>query len=196
MNPRVEFLSSKLTEYLDRRTMPRGLQSAEAQKKETQALIHCLVRYAPRQEFGEWWGKLEVTLDEAAETRAWPTVAEIRKAAMVIRGPGSKHVAEVGDIDPLAIIAERINAGDLVGDGYLYGRLAVDLQRRGLVTVDTLRKYRSALYFRLKNTYGEDRAREMEARFIQRHDDAEAVSNGGGYSAPTPQPKKIPEVSA
>lgn len=196
MNPRVEFLRAKISEYLERRTMPRGLaDKPKAQEAELGALIHCLTRYAPRNEYGEWWGKVVSQLAENSETRAWPTEGEIKKAAMGVRGKQTKHVAEGDEIDPLVILSGRMERGEHVGDGCLYGRVAVDMLARGLVTQNTLRKYRSGLYFRLKKVYGEEKAREMEAELIQRHDDAEALSaSSKRYSAPTYQPKKIPAM--
>lgn len=194
MNPRVEFLTSKLIEYLDRRTMPRGLvDKPKAQDAETQALVHCLVRFSPKQEYGDWWARMETQIDENADTRAWPTAAEIKKAAISLRGTTTKHVAEADDIDPLEIIAERMQRNEPVGDGYAYGRLAVDMQTRGLVTSDILRKYRSDLYFKLKRVYGEEKAREMEAQFIKRHAQAEATPNSDlRRGAPSVNPNRIP----
>lgn len=196
MNPRVEFLTVKLKGYLERRTMPRGLaDKPKAQEAELGALIHCLTRYAPRQEFGEWWAKMESRLAENSETRAWPTEGEIKKAAMSLRGTQTKQVAEGDEIDPLVILSGRMERGEHVGDGCLYGRVAVDMLARGLVTHDTLRKYRSGLYFRLKKVYGEEKAREMEAELIQRQEDAEALSSSAKrYSAPAYEPKRIPAM--
>ncbi len=194
MNPRIEFLRGKLRDYLTRRTMPRGLQDKpDAHKAELSALIDCLLRYAPRQGYDEWWSKLETHLDENADTRAWPTVSEIKKAAISLRGTQSKHIAEADDIDPIKIIGERMSAGEAVGDGYLYGRMALDLEKRGLVSPDVLRKCRSALYFNLKHVYGEEKARTMEAAFLKRHERAEATAKSqASFKAPEYQPKKIP----
>ena len=132
MNPRVEFLTAKLKGYLERRTMPRGLaDKPKAQEAELSALIHCLTRYAPREEFGEWWVKMESGLAENSETRAWPTEGEIRKAAANIRGPQTRQISEGDEIDPLQINADRMNSGAHVGDGCLYGRVAVDMMAPG-----------------------------------------------------------------
>lgn len=193
MNPRVEFLTEKLTAYLDRRSIPRNLADRpDARNAELSALVHTLVRYAPRQEYGEWWAKIEVILAENADTRAWPTQSEIKSAAGKLSGSNTKHIADGSEIDPLEVIAGRMNAGELVGDGYIYGKLAVDLVRRGLVSNDRMRQYRSALYFSSKKIYGEGEARRLEAEFVARHEKAEKVpSNTRRHSAPEASPKKL-----
>lgn len=95
---------------------------------------------------------------------------------------------------PAAIIAKRMNDGGDVGDDWLYGRLCIELMATGAVDQDTLRKYRSALYFSMKDTWGEADARKYEDALIERHEAATRWSDsdtGKRYSAPTYTPRKF-----
>lgn len=84
---------------------------------------------------------------------------------------------ESGKLDTLRVMAARMSNGEHVGDNWLYGRNAVKLMKSGLVLQNTMTKYRSALFFALKDAYGETKAREMEKSMLERHADAEALNN-------------------
>lgn len=75
--------------------------------------------------------------------------------------------------DPLKIAGVRIAHGKPVGEGYLFGRMAVDLLRSGYATMADLRKYRSALYFNEKSGLGEEAAKRNEDARLERHAYAE-----------------------
>ena len=175
---RDNFVTGKLRSYLDRKTAPRGIaDKPAAMREELASLVRCVLRFAPRQQWEEWWPKFEDRLSEDATTRAWPTEGEVKKAAGLLRGIVSVKPAEGDEIDPLAIEAKRMAEGKPVGDEFLYGRRAVGLLRRGLVDQDTMRRYRSALYFSAKGVYGDEPARRMEAEWIARHEAAEKLTD-------------------
>lgn len=179
MSIRVEYLTTKLQSYLLRRTMPRGLDGKpDAQTEELSALISCLGRYAPKENYDEWWGNFERVLGEDAQTRAWPTEGEIKAAATKLRKPGGVRVAEAGDSDPLELNAKRIRNREAVGDEYLFGRRAVELLQSGKVTMSDIRPYRSALYFSEKDFYGEEMAKSREEERLRKHERAESMCDG------------------
>jgi hypothetical protein len=72
----------------------------------------------------------------------------------------------------MQIAAKRIANGEAVGDEWIYGRRALELIEGGLVTEGQLRAYRSALFFRMRDMWGEDAAKKAEAELIQRHEGA------------------------
>ncbi|MDP5216711.1 hypothetical protein Q5Y75_05730 [Ruegeria sp. 2205SS24-7] len=188
---RETFLTQKITGYLDRKSPPRNL-GARAQADEMQSLVRCFMRYAPRDRFEEWWPRFEDRLDEDAKTRAWPTAGEVKAAATAIAGPSSKRPAQGDEIDPLDIYAKRMERGEPVPDGCFYGRIAVDMQARGLVNSDTLRKYRSAWYFKLKAQYDEEYARQKEDAAKALHESIEADDRQpAGRPVPKPEPQKM-----
>lgn len=194
MNIRKNELTTCLRTYLDRKSVPMNLNGKpEAQQSEINALLHSVIRHAPKENYVEWFGRLEIALGDASKTRGWPTEGEIKSAARSIEVPSSKRPANVEDIDPLEEMSRRMNAGEDVGDSCFYGRMAVDMKARGLIHESTLRSYRSAWYFSAKKTYGEGKARELEDRLRQRQAEAEKWSdNGKRYSAPSPDVKRVP----
>lgn len=125
--------------------------------------------------------------------RGWPKAAYFVKAMETI----ARHVTtekpdDTWSLDPVAIAAKRMNAGNPVGDDWLFGRRCVELMATGEVSVETLRQYRSGWYFSAKDLYGEDKAREMEDAMLKRHEDAEATGAAMGQSVtkiPTYKPK-------
>lgn len=194
MTPRNELLTRSLRAYLDRRTMPRGFEGRpESQQREITALMFTINRFAPSTGYAEWWEQLEIRLAEDAQTRAWPTQGEVKKAASAIRGNVTKTVAEGTEFNPLEIIGKRMTAGEPVGDGYIYGRLAEDLLEGGHVSRETLKRYRSAHFFHLRETYGAEQAAVIEAGLLKRQSDAETLckEHRKQVSAKVPAPKKM-----
>lgn len=171
MSYRDDWLRGRLRDYLARRTIPRGFEGkAEALKAEADALVACVLRKAPREQFEGWWSAVERRLAEDAKTRAWPTEGEISEAAKAINGPRAVRVSEGNELNHLTIAAKRINAGEEVGESWVYGRGAVQLERAGLVTEARMKSYRSGWYFAHKAVYGEEAARAKEAEMQERLD--------------------------
>lgn len=110
--------------------------------------------------------------------RAWPTPAHFSQAISEANKVVRQLTGETPSGDarsPDEISAERIKAGELVGDEWVYGRNCVKLLREGLVTQAELRRYRTALYFSAKQIGGKEYADAMEAGWIERHEAAEAM---------------------
>ncbi|SLN25116.1 hypothetical protein [Ruegeria meonggei] len=190
---RETFLTDKITGYLDRKAPPRSL-GAQAQANEMASLVRCFMRFAPKDGYEDWWPNFEDRLDEDAKTRAWPTAGEIKAAAMAITGPSSRRIAEGNEFDPLDVNAKRMHAGERVSDGYLYGRLSVELVASGKVSEAQMRRYRAAFIFWLKDTYDEPIALAKVAEFEARHAAAEAAAHEPlePRALPKPQPKIVP----
>ena len=190
---REDFLRTKLKQFLERRSMPRQLDGKpQAIAEEIQALAVAVGKFAPRGDYEDWWPRFIERLDEESKTRAWPTAFEMKNAAKGLSGPVSKHMAEGNETDPLEINAKRMNAGDPVGDGYLYGRLAAELLAKGLVSEATMRAYRSGLFFNAKAAYGEEGALKLEAEWKDRHEDALAAQGARTpRNLPQPSPNKM-----
>lgn len=174
MSIREDFLKRRLTAYLDRRSMPRGFEGKPAARDaELEALTRCVLKFAPRERYDEWFNRFEDTLAEDAKTRAWPTEGEIKSAARAIRPTQSRTVVEGDEIDPVKIAAGRINRGEAVGDSWLWGRLALELLASGEVSLAQIRAYRSAVYFAEKKMIGDEVAKAREEQRGDRHRAAE-----------------------
>lgn len=167
-------IASKLKRFLDRRQLPKRLEGKpQAEQDEIAALVTCIARYAPHHDLFGWWQKFEAAIGEAGSGSLWPTERDVREAASALKPVQSKAALQEADREQeLAIIGKRLAEGDHVGEGWLWGRQAVDLIRRGLVDEPTMRKYRSSAYFSRKATYGADAAQKWEADAKQRHQDA------------------------
>ena len=78
---RKEFLLTKVTHLLDRLSPPRAISgNQEAQAQEIDQIVAVLTKYAPRNGYETWWPEFEGRLLESHQTRAWPTVFEIKQA--------------------------------------------------------------------------------------------------------------------
>ena len=114
--------------------------------------------------------------------RAWPMPAHFIKAMEAVAAKVNKAAAadaKVATFDSAQqIAAQRIIEGEPVGDGWLYGRLALDLLRDGLVSEAEIDRYRQALRRSLERVYGPDKAGLTVARLEQRHRDAIEVAEG------------------
>jgi hypothetical protein len=165
-----EFISEKLSEYLERKSIPRGMEgNSRAIKAEFDALLSCLMRFAPSADYGDWWESMVRHLDENSKTRSWPLVEELKDAIFKTRPPKSIRVSQGDEIDPLQINAKRMNSGEPVGDQWLYGQLAHELENSGLVNAETFQKYRSSLFFSMKRVWHEETARKVEGERRQHH---------------------------
>lgn len=190
MGYRDDALRVRLMNYLDRRAMPAHLKDKkQAQIDEVDALLRAISRLAPRDDVESWWPKVADSLDANRKFSTWPSVGEVVAACKDVGGPGLRRIAQGDEIDPLQVIATKMQAGEAVGDGCFYGRIAVDLVARGMVTQAQMKSYRSALWFRLKDVYKDEAiARRIEDSLKARHAAAESAG-------PTPiKSKEIPEV--
>jgi hypothetical protein len=195
MDPRREVLSEAFNRFLDRYAPPMHMRnSPDTMQAEADALFRMVMKFAPVTGYETWLDEVLEQLSYQMKTRAWPTVHEVGAAARNVSKtrPSAANASDKPAVDPLQRYANRIKAGEPVGDGYLYGRNAVEMLERGLISEAELRPYRSALFFSMKDVWGEAAARAKEAEFIRRHEMAGHTFTGGnGYSAEV-KPKRAP----
>lgn len=175
-------MKSRLTRLLNRKSAPRLLDNnANAQADEITALLGVLTRYAPRgaDDLAKWWYQFEPAISESCG-RMWPDEKQIASVAKAVntnmRGvnptaPGPREAS----FNPVDRAAERMNVGEPVGEGWLYGRAACELIASGLVYQDTMRRYRSAAYFSRKAMYGEGPAKQWEDEAKEAHEHGRAL---------------------
>lgn len=189
MNTRAEALTDEFTLWLDRYSPRRALQANEqAMSAEVNALMRVILKMAPGSDYLSWLAKVTNQLDYQMKTAAWPTVSEVGAACSNINKAKALHTQrKFPSLDPVAIAAKRMNAGEDIADGWLYGRGAVELIKSGAVSRETIRKYRSALFFAYRDLLGEEKAKLREADFIARHEAAERLD-----AAKTEPPKGEP----
>lgn len=185
MNRTEEIVESKLAAYLDRRTPPRQIQNnPAAQDDEMASILRVLLRYRPGGNLDEWWRRVEDGLAQSCETYSWPLPKHFAKAAEgASKQARSDEPAAAWEVDPVKVMADRMNAGDPVGEGWFYGDKALLLENSGRVPAETMKAYRSAAYFRRvhrKRDGAEDRsaADAWEAAQKRLHQQAVARQSG------------------
>ena len=196
MSTRSDALTDEFTEWLDRYSPRRALQSNEsALAAEITALMRVILSMAPDKDYLEWLEKVTSGLDRQMKTSAWPTVSEVGAVCSNINKHNALNSGKSNEfkLDPIKINADRMNRDESIGDGWLYGRNCIELMKSGRVTQETLRRYRSALYFSAKDVGGEDYARKMEVNWVARHDEAESLDRKI-QAVPSGEPfKRIPQ---
>jgi len=169
---RQVYLSERFNEWLDRYAPPRFIaDKPQAMQDEADVLLRIVARHAPTEGYAEWLDGVLRALTEGMQARTWPTGGEVSKACMkanTFSGKASRAAPE-WILDPMEVSASRINAGEAVGDGWLYGRRCVELLRSGRVTQEQVNRCRSALFFSFKDVYGEAEALRMEGILKAKH---------------------------
>jgi hypothetical protein len=176
MSSRNEYLSQYFNEWLDRFSPPRAIQNnPKAMQDDANSMLAIVGKYAPSQGYAEWLDKVLTDLTESMTTRSWPAPGELVKACKSRTEHREKPKGEEWQIDEAAVIGAKMKAGDPVGEGWLYGRSAVDLIKRGLVDLETMTAYRSAAFFARKGKNNEAAALAWEAEAKARHEAAKEM---------------------
>jgi hypothetical protein len=164
------------TRWLERYSPPNSMRdNARAQQDEVEALLRVLLKFAPGSDAGQWVREVLDQLEYQMKTRAWPTKGELGAACSNLRKVAARSATSEHDLHPVEINAARMNAGEAVGEDWLYGANAVALATSGLVSGDTMRRYRSGAYFARKAHLGEAKARSWEDAQLEIHEAAKAV---------------------
>ena len=185
---RTAEVSQILSRWLDRYSPPLSMKDKpRAIQDEAEALLRVLLKFAPQDGYAGWINRALDQLEYQMKTRAWPTKGELGSVCSNMR----KEAHEAGGsvawvLDPVEIAAKRINDKGMVGDEWIYGKRALELTSRNLVTEGQLNEYRSTLFFNMKETWGEDKARAVEALLIQRHEDAKAAGEKSFHATHIP----------
>jgi len=171
-------VSARLTRFLERRQIPRRIEGKEAATRdEIKALSDAVYRSAPRstEALAEWWPAFERALGEVG-SGLWPTEREIKDAAKSATAEkpatGGKSSTE---LDYVALTGKAMEEGRPVGEGWLYGRNAVELIRRRLVTQEVMTAYRSGAFLARREIYGQEAALRWEAEAKERHEAAKLM---------------------
>lgn len=174
MNLRQAEIAKALAEWLESYTPPRSMAgNPEALQRESERLLGVLTKFAPQEGYNGWVSSVLEQCAYQMKTRAWPTVGELGAACS-----NARKLMKASDkpkpfaMDIYELNANRMKAGEVVGEGYLYGREAVEMIARGLIDQDTMAKYRSAAFLARKDIHGEEAALAWEAAAKDRHESA------------------------
>jgi hypothetical protein len=176
MDIRTSDITQRLAEWLDRYSVPQHMrEKPDAVQKEVEALARILCKFCPHQEYVPFLNRVFATLEYGMKTRVWPTVNELGAACSNAR----KENPAQGEIKPpkneYEIMADRMAKGEAVGEGYLWGRQAVEMIRLRLVDEPTMKSYRSGAFLARRELYGEAAALAWEAECKERHAAAKEI---------------------
>ncbi len=89
---RQEFLAAKFNEWLDRFSPPRRMANdTAAQQQDANAMLQTVMRFAPKEDYGDWLPAMLRRLEDGMTTRSWPAPGEVVKACKA-GGSGSPDV--------------------------------------------------------------------------------------------------------
>ena len=176
---RIKTAASIITDFLRQYQRPSHLDN-EAAMREIAAIaeeLNALVSTSSSPD--EFKGRVIDAcriLRQTYTQRAWPMPAHFIKAMEAVAAKVNKSVSADAKVATFGsaqqIAAQRIIEGEPVGDGWLYGRLALDLLNSGLVSEAELSRYRESLRRSAERVFGADQTARMFARLEQRHRDA------------------------
>lgn len=176
MNLRAVEISKIFGLFLKRYTPPNGIKGDDdAMRAEMNSLLAVLVRFAPHQGYTDWVSAVLDDLEYSMETRAWPTKSQLGRACKERSKRQGVGRGEEYKVDPIRENARRIQARELVGDEWIYGRRAVELLASGLVTRGDIEAYRKGMAYDAKQIWGDDVAGSALARMEARHSAAEQL---------------------
>lgn len=177
MTARNEYISQFFNEWLDRFSPPRSIQNnPKAMQDDANSMLAIVMKYAPAQGYAEWLDRVLGDLTENMTTRSWPAPGELVKACKARFEQRDRPKGEDWQLDECAVIGAKMKAGQPVGEGWLYGRSAVELIQRGLVDFETMTAYRSGAFFARKDAMGEEAALRWEAEAKERHEAAKLLA--------------------
>lgn len=181
-NSNKTVLAEKFNSFLDRYTPPRHMVENEvAQLEEVNSLFKAFVLLAPSDGCDQWADRVLDRLAMSLKTRAWPNSYEVRKAAEAeVAAKASPRRVSAEDQDAVALqrTAARMEQGEPVGEGWIYGIRAHELLRAGLVTEEVLTAYRENWFKGNKAVWGEEKALQRQAEALARHERAGGMFNG------------------
>lgn len=197
---RTAEISGIFTRWLERYSPPAQIRdNSRAQQDEVTALLGVFLRFAPQDGYADFIAKVIDQTEFQMKTRAWPTKGEIGAVCSNVRKSNPQDQIDMtgsADMSNEAITARKMQRGDPVGEGWLYGINSCELIRRGMVDRHTMDAFRSGAFLARRVTYGEAEALKWEAEAKALHEAAEAVLRGedgpGGFSGSTPDKRYVP----
>ena len=150
--PRLQLIKKELKNLLSSYAIPiqfRNLEEAQAKEIAlTASAINKLFPNDSNQQMIEGaFNRAELKIKTTHMSRTWPKASDICAAirqSMAVEDD-LPSVAPGWKPDPKKIHADRIKRGEDVSEHYIYGRMAKELLREGLVTESDLQPYRDYL---------------------------------------------------
>lgn len=105
--PRQEFLTAKFNDWLDRFAAPRRIaNNTAAQQQDANSMLETVMRFAPREEYGDWLVSMLRRLEDGMTTRSWPAPGEVVKACKV----GAAGISGMSDEIKESLAVDRMES--------------------------------------------------------------------------------------
>ena len=188
-------LSRRMNDFLSRRQPPKAFAANEnAQAEQFTAYLKALKKYAPQGDtLHDWWGRFMDELGQSSETWAWPSEREVWNACKAASGNSRREgTGDAWKADPIAINLRRLEAGEPMGDFWLWGRGALQLVAAG-ADRHALRERRIMQAQHMSEVYDQDTVRAKLAELKAKHERAETEvfdTQRRQRELPTVQPKR------
>lgn len=177
---RNDDIARLFNDWLLRKAPPREFaNNPKAAQAEAEALAKVLLRMAPNAGYVEFVNEALDALDQQMKTRFWPNANELGAACSNMkkeryRKGNFQNNLDV-DMSDEAITARKMQRGEPVGEGWLYGRQACILIATGMIDEPTMAAYRSGAFLARREAFGQDAALTWEAEAKERHQEAKII---------------------
>lgn len=178
MNIRQAEISKTMADWLALYSPPRQIAGKpDEMQREMDRLIGVVLKYAPKEGWNGWVQSALDQLGYQLKARVWPTMHEVGAVCANARKQSRElsQAEPAKEFDVYELNAQRMRDGQAVGEGFLYGKEAVEMIARRLIDQETMTRYRSAAFMTRKKLYGEAAALTWEVEAKARHESAKAI---------------------
>ena len=170
---RVRLILGELIKMMEGYAEPKHLNTQKKKEDEARNIVRMINQKFPSDTTEDHirgtMDRAMLKLKETHKSRTWPTAADISTAISKSMTTGPIKVTATRAFDHLEINAKRMNENHPVGDGYIFGRNAVEMLQKNLITEDLRQKYRKAYISNLETIYGHEKASSMVRRLDYKH---------------------------
>lgn len=169
---RITIIKEALAALLSEYAPPKHLEDPAAQAKSVDTAARMLNQMFPNDTTDDHIrgviDRASLRIKQTHKTNSWPKSADI---AAAVKGGISAEIKPTATrtMDHLEANALRMKANQPVGDGYIFGRNAVEMLQRNLITEELRQHYRKSYIHGLKEVYGEEKAANMVRGLDYKH---------------------------
>jgi hypothetical protein len=163
---RRDFALGEISTFLERYTPPRGM-TQEAQDATVLSIAEAMARRLPDTGQDEFRANLEKVLEKVADTHssyAWPPQGVFVDCLPTSQGSGRAPL-QTFKADDIQIAVKKMERGDGVSEGVVWGNLGIRAVNSGEVSQETLDEYRAASVKKWLGAYRDHAPTLMSERF-------------------------------
>lgn len=169
---RITIIKEELATLLSEYAPPKHLEDPAAQAKSVDTAARMLNQMFPNDTTDDHIrgviDRASLRIKQTHKTNSWPKSADI---AAAVKGGISAEIrpTSIRTTSHLEANALRMKANEPVGDGYIFGRNAVEMLEQNLITEELRQHYRKGYMRSLEDVYGHETAASMIRRLDYKH---------------------------